>query len=72
MAVRTILRMGDPRLLRVAEPVQAFGSAELQALIEDLSETMAVAQKLNEDSFTGGENSNFGMMFANKITVVCP
>lgn len=32
--------MGDPRLLRVAEPVQAFGTPELRALITDLFDTM--------------------------------
>ena len=32
--------MGDPRLLRVARPVQAFGTPELQTLIADLFETM--------------------------------
>jgi peptide deformylase len=31
MAVREILKMGDPRLLRVAEPVREFGSRELDA-----------------------------------------
>jgi len=30
------------------------------------------AQKLDEQSFLSGENTNFGMMFANKITVDCP
>ncbi|MCC6595050.1 MAG: peptide deformylase, partial [Rhodanobacteraceae bacterium] len=29
--IREILRMGDPRLLRVARPVQAFGTPELAA-----------------------------------------
>ena len=43
MAIRTILRMGDPRLLRMAEAVEHFGSVELQVLIEDLHETMQVA-----------------------------
>jgi len=34
---------------------------------------MAVAQKLNEQTFmNGGENANYGAMFANKITVDCP
>jgi ABC-type uncharacterized transport system substrate-binding protein len=33
---------------------------------------MANAQKLGEQNFTGGENSNFGAMFANKIVVDCP
>jgi peptide deformylase len=41
MTIREILKMGDARLLRVAEPVQAFGTAELQALITDMRETMA-------------------------------
>lgn len=30
------------------------------------------AQKLNEDTFMNGENSNYGAMFANKVTVSCP
>lgn len=40
MAVREILRMGDPRLLRVSEPVDRFGTPELDALIADMHETM--------------------------------
>ena len=40
MTVREILRMGDPRLLRMAEPVKAFDTPELHALINDLRETM--------------------------------
>ncbi len=40
MAVREILKMGDPRLLRVAEPVREFGTAELDALIVDMFDTM--------------------------------
>ena len=43
MPVREILKMGDPRLLRTAQPVQAFGTPELQALIADLQDTMAAA-----------------------------
>lgn len=42
MSVREILRMGDPRLLRVAEPVTEFGSA-LEALLVDLFDTMEAA-----------------------------
>lgn len=40
--IREILKMGDPRLLRVAPPVPAsmLGSAELQELIDDMFETM--------------------------------
>ena len=40
MTVREILKMGDPRLLRVAQPVRAFNTPELRALIADLFETM--------------------------------
>ncbi len=44
MTVREILKMGDPRLLLVAEPVTNFGSAALDALIADMFDTMAAAQ----------------------------
>jgi len=36
--------MGDPRLLRVAKPVEAFGSLELLELIGDLLDTMRAAE----------------------------
>ncbi len=44
MSVHEILKMGDPRLLRVAKPVQAFDTPELHALVADLFDTMHVAQ----------------------------
>jgi len=40
MAIRTVLRMGDPRLLRVAEPVVQFNTPELHSLIADMEDTM--------------------------------
>ena len=40
MSIREILKMGDPRLLRVAEPVRAFNTPELRSLIADMFETM--------------------------------
>ncbi len=43
MAVREILKMGDPRLLRVAPPVTAFDTPELHALIQDMFDTMEAA-----------------------------
>ena len=43
MAVREILKMGDARLLRVAQPVREFGTSELQALVADMLDTMAAA-----------------------------
>ncbi len=44
MTIREILKMGDPRLLRVAQPVQAFNTDVLHALIDDMFETMRAAQ----------------------------
>ena len=38
--IRDILRMGDGRLLRRAQPVEAFGTPALAALIEDMRDTM--------------------------------
>ena len=43
MAIHAILKMGDPRLLRQAQPVTAFNTPELHRLIADLEETMAAA-----------------------------
>jgi peptide deformylase len=43
MTVREILKMGDPRLLRVAQPVTAFDSDALHLLITDLLDTMRAA-----------------------------
>ena len=40
MTVRTVLRMGDARLLQAAAPVPAFGTPELAALIADMFDTM--------------------------------
>lgn len=46
MAVREILRMGDERLLRVAQPVPEtlFASAQMDELIVDLLDTMQAAK----------------------------
>jgi peptide deformylase len=43
MAVLDILKMGDPRLLRTAQPITEFSTRELQALIDDMFETMEAA-----------------------------
>jgi peptide deformylase len=43
MTVRQILKMGDPRLLRVAAPVERLDTPELHALVRDLFDTMAAA-----------------------------
>ena len=41
MTVRTLLRMGDARLLQPAVPVGEFGTPELAGLVEDMFDTMA-------------------------------
>jgi len=41
MTVRKVLRMGEPLLLTIAEPVTEFNNRELDALIIDMRETMA-------------------------------
>jgi peptide deformylase len=41
MAVRKVLKMGDPLLLQVAEPVRTFNTPALDALIADMFDTMA-------------------------------
>jgi peptide deformylase len=43
MSVREILRMGDARLLRVAQPVHEFDTPALHALIADMFDTMEAA-----------------------------
>lgn len=40
MTVRTVLKMGDPRLLEPAQPVSRFDTPELHALVTDLLDTM--------------------------------
>ena len=40
MAVRTVLRMGEPLLLQPALPITAFNTPELHALIADMQDTM--------------------------------
>jgi len=40
MAIREVLKMGDPRLLAVAQPVGRFGTPELENLLTDMQDTM--------------------------------
>ncbi len=40
MTIRSVLRMGDPRLWQQAERVERFDTSELHALIADMEETM--------------------------------
>lgn len=41
MAVRRVLKMGDPLLYRKAEPVTGFNTPELDLLVADMFDTMA-------------------------------
>jgi len=41
--IRPILRMGDPRLLQIAEPVTAFNDPKLDELVQDMLDTMKAA-----------------------------
>jgi peptide deformylase len=40
MAIKPVLRMGDPRLLGVAQKVEDFGTTELDSLLQDMHDTM--------------------------------
>ena len=40
MAIKPVLRMGDPRLLEQSQPVRQFGTPELRELIADMQDTM--------------------------------
>ena len=44
MAVREVLRMGDPRLLQRAQPVERFDTPELRELLTDMQDTMAALE----------------------------
>jgi ABC-type uncharacterized transport system substrate-binding protein len=55
------------------DPVRLVGApAACQMKFQRPNDGSANAQKLGEQTFLSGENSNYGMMFANKITVACP
>ena len=40
MAIKAVLKMGDPRLLRIADKVLDFDTPQLHALLDDLRDTM--------------------------------
>lgn len=56
------------------DPVKLVAAPEgCKMQLQRPTDGSASAQGLNEQTFaTGGANANFGMMFANKITVDCP
>jgi len=55
------------------DPIKLVGApAACRMQFQRPNDGTANAQKLGEQSFTSGDNSNYGAMFANKITVECP
>jgi len=59
--------------LEKTDPIRLVGApASCKVAIERPSDGAPKAQTMNEDTFMNGENSNYGAMFANKITVDCP
>jgi ABC-type uncharacterized transport system substrate-binding protein len=55
------------------DPVSLSGApAGCQMEFQRPNDGTANAQKLGEQTFLSGDNSNYGAMFANKITVQCP
>jgi ABC-type uncharacterized transport system substrate-binding protein len=59
--------------LEKKDPIKLAGApATCTMAIQRPSDGAAKAQTMNEDTFMNGENSNYGAMFANKITVDCP
>jgi ABC-type uncharacterized transport system substrate-binding protein len=77
-AKRLALEIFDPSFfvdfgLEKKDPIRLVGApASCTFAIERPSDGASKAQTLNEDTFMNGENSNYGAMFANKITVDCP
>jgi ABC-type uncharacterized transport system substrate-binding protein len=55
------------------DPVRLVGApAACQVNYQRPNDGAAGAQKIGEQNFLSGDNSNYGAMFANKITVACP
>jgi ABC-type uncharacterized transport system substrate-binding protein len=59
--------------LQKQDPIRLVGApASCTFAVQRPNDGSAGAQKLNEQTFMNGENSNYGAMFANKVTVDCP
>jgi ABC-type uncharacterized transport system substrate-binding protein len=78
MAKQLALELFDPSYfidfkLADKEPIKLVGApAACQMKFQRPTDGTANAQKLNEQNFMNGDNSNYGAMFANKISVECP
>jgi ABC-type uncharacterized transport system substrate-binding protein len=73
-----VLEVFDPSFfidftLAEKNPIKLVGApAACQMKFERPSDGSAGAQKIGEQNFLSGTNSNYGAMFANKVTVDCP
>jgi ABC-type uncharacterized transport system substrate-binding protein len=55
------------------DPIKLIGApAACQMQFQRPNDETANTQRLNEQNFMNGDNSNYGAMFANKIMVNCP
>ena len=55
------------------DPIKLVGApSTCQMQFQRPNDETANTQRLNEQNFMNGDNSNYGAMFANKITVNCP
>ncbi|MEH2514928.1 ABC-type uncharacterized transport system substrate-binding protein [Bradyrhizobium sp. AZCC 1610] len=55
------------------DPIKLVGApAACKIQFQRPNDETANTQRLNEQNFMNGDNSNYGAMFANKITVNCP
>ena len=68
MTVRTLLKMGDPRLLQPAAAVTAFGTPELEALIADMFDIMAVSGGVGLAGLIAGGPTFVGAMVGYNVT----
>ena len=77
-AKQTALEVFDPSFFidfkfAEKEPVKLVGApADCKMAFQRPNDGTAAAQKLGENNFMSGDNSNYGAMFANKIMVDCP
>ena len=77
-AKQTALEVFDPSYFidfkfEDKDPVKLVGApAACQMKFQRPNDGTAAAQKLSENNFMSGDNSNYGAMFANKIMVECP
>ena len=77
-AKQTALEVFDPAFFidfkfDEKEPIKLVGApAECKLQFQRPNDGTANAQRLNENNFASGDNSNYGAMYANKILVDCP